>query len=62
MHKMDADRDGFVNLADFVTFHCGGGDTEAVLQEAFRLYDAWELHHRQRCCRPWHFLQPTLHR
>ncbi|CAN6328707.1 unnamed protein product [Urochloa humidicola] len=30
MHKMDADCDGFVNLADFVTFHCGGGDTEAA--------------------------------
>ncbi|CAN6326269.1 unnamed protein product [Urochloa humidicola] len=53
MDEMDADRDGFVDLAEFVAFHCGGGgqgeegdgeqqgdDTEAALREAFRMYDA----------------------
>ncbi|CAN6340140.1 unnamed protein product [Urochloa humidicola] len=56
MDEMDADRDGFVDLAEFVAFHCGGGggglgeegekeqggddDTEATLREAFRMYDA----------------------
>ncbi|CAN6353332.1 unnamed protein product [Urochloa humidicola] len=25
MDEMDADRDGFVDLAEFVAFHCGGG-------------------------------------
>ncbi|XP_062231036.1 probable calcium-binding protein CML18 [Phragmites australis] len=51
MDEMDADRDGFVDLAEFVAFHCGGGDgdagsgeqeaaTEAELREAFRMYDA----------------------
>lgn len=51
MDEMDADRDGFVDLAEFVAFHCGpsGGAgagegqedaTEAELREAFRMYDA----------------------
>ncbi|CAL4903501.1 unnamed protein product [Urochloa decumbens] len=54
MDEMDADRDGFVDLAEFVAFHCGGGGggqgeaeeedqgaaTEAALREAFRMYDA----------------------
>lgn len=48
MDEMDADRDGFVDLAEFVAFHCGGGDgkeeeedaSEAELREAFRMYDA----------------------
>jgi calcium-binding protein CML len=53
MDEMDADRDGFVDLAEFVAFHCGPGrgggdqdqqqredDTEAELREAFRMYDA----------------------
>ncbi|KAL6624504.1 hypothetical protein ACP70R_031825 [Stipagrostis hirtigluma subsp. patula] len=53
MDEMDADRDGFVDLDEFVAFHCGGGDvgaggggadveaaTEAELREAFRMYDA----------------------
>ncbi|XP_062180068.1 probable calcium-binding protein CML18 isoform X2 [Phragmites australis] len=48
MDEMDADHDGFVDLAEFIAFHCGdgaGGDqqedaTEAELREAFRLYDA----------------------
>ncbi|OEL25046.1 putative calcium-binding protein CML18 [Dichanthelium oligosanthes] len=49
MDEMDADRDGFVDLAEFVAFHCGGAGqggqeeedaTEAELREAFRMYDA----------------------
>ncbi|KAF8667004.1 hypothetical protein HU200_053175 [Digitaria exilis] len=48
MDEMDADRDGFVDLAEFVAFHCGGGGSggqeedasEAELREAFRMYDA----------------------
>ncbi|CAN6335942.1 unnamed protein product [Urochloa humidicola] len=50
MDEMDADRDGFVDLAEFVAFHRGGGGgggeeqdaaaTEASLREAFRMYDA----------------------
>ena len=53
MDEMDADRDGFVDLAEFVAFHCaarpegededGGAAAaaaEAELREAFRMYDA----------------------
>uniref|UniRef100_A0A0A9EMN7 EF-hand domain-containing protein n=1 Tax=Arundo donax TaxID=35708 RepID=A0A0A9EMN7_ARUDO len=52
MDEMDADRDGFVDLAEFVAFHCGGGGdgdagsadleaaSEAEVREAFRMYDA----------------------
>lgn len=50
MDEMDSDRDGFVDLAEFVAFHCSNGEgegeegredaTEAELREAFRMYDA----------------------
>jgi len=53
MDEMDTDRDGFVDLAEFVAFHCaarpegededGGAAAaaaEAELREAFRMYDA----------------------
>jgi calcium-binding protein CML len=49
MEEMDADRDGFVDLDEFVAFHCASaGDeddsaasvSEAELREAFRMYDA----------------------
>ena len=48
MDEMDTDRDGFVDLAEFVAFHCGAqpaegqddGAAEAELREAFRMYDA----------------------
>ena len=53
MDEMDADCDGFVDLAEFVAFHCaarpegededGGAAAaaaEAELREAFRMYDA----------------------
>lgn len=49
MDEMDADRDGFVDLSEFVAFHCGSRDegnggredaTESELREAFRMYDA----------------------
>ncbi|GJM94917.1 hypothetical protein PR202_ga11601 [Eleusine coracana subsp. coracana] len=49
MEEMDVDRDGFIDLAEFVAFHCGGRDgeeagdaaaSEAELREAFRMYDA----------------------
>ncbi|MQM13353.1 hypothetical protein Taro_046281 [Colocasia esculenta] len=48
MEEMDADRDGYVDLAEFVEFHCGkgeagcraaAGDGEKELKEAFRMYD-----------------------
>ncbi|TVU07146.1 hypothetical protein EJB05_32922, partial [Eragrostis curvula] len=47
MDEMDADRDGFVDQAEFVAFLCGGGEggeqedaSEAELREAFSMYDA----------------------
>jgi calcium-binding protein CML len=49
MEEMDADRDGFIDLDEFVAFHCASaGDeddsaasvSEAELREAFRMYDA----------------------
>lgn len=58
MDKMDSDHDGFVDLAEFIAFHCSNGEeegredtTEAKLQEAFCIYNAdrnglnsaWEL-------------------
>ncbi|XP_066380130.1 probable calcium-binding protein CML18 [Miscanthus floridulus] len=47
MDEMDSDRDGFVDLAEFVAFHCSNGEEEgredataAKLREAFRIYNA----------------------
>jgi calcium-binding protein CML len=49
MEEMDADRDGFVDLTEFIAFHCAGEEdedgaaaaaSEAELREAFRMYDA----------------------
>lgn len=39
MSELDTDGDGFIDLNEFKAFHCGGGDSNKELKEAFDLYD-----------------------
>ncbi|KAG6397717.1 hypothetical protein SASPL_143887 [Salvia splendens] len=39
MSELDTDGDGFIDLKEFKVFHCGGGDGDKELKEAFDLYD-----------------------
>ncbi|XP_073156107.1 probable calcium-binding protein CML18 [Henckelia pumila] len=39
MTELDVDGDGSIDLKEFKAFHCGGGDKNKELKEAFDLYD-----------------------
>ncbi|XP_051127308.1 probable calcium-binding protein CML18 isoform X1 [Andrographis paniculata] len=39
MAELDTDGDGYIDFKEFKAFHCGGGDDNKELKEAFDLYD-----------------------